>query len=407
MIQKFKDYKKESNAIEGLTEYELQIKNMYSDFEKGIGDGLLDLGKVDDVSKIDIANIQKTYPKSNVIQKNGRYCLSIKENPVNESAKVSDAIIEIFVLLTDELGDKLEQDTIEKSVIDDVANEILPNAVSEDKERGETLLGLYNGGSKEFVYDMIENDYLVKINESEEQQEEEDEDDDNLMNNRGLGAIKPKNSLGDKDDDKNIFDDREDDDYDEENLERGEDIQKEHEPTYTKIKKFLELTDELPPEDDFYKSITKDHMDEPDGVGELYYDEEEGLDDFEEELKDEWEERQGKDDDDDDDDKTGRKYDEDEENLIVQQENKIIKFDIFENKIEETVNFDIVEDSMQQIRDRFTPDDIFTMIEENKADYDEPESQTINDIINSVSDGNISIDDYTELSNRVSSEFGL
>jgi len=86
-----------------------------------------------------------------------------------------------------------------------------------------------------------------------------------------------------------------DEEFDEDHLKRGTEIQAEHKPTYNKIKKYLDFAGELPSEKDLYKSIAKDHMNEPDGVGELYYDEEEGLEDWEEELKDEWKEKQEED----------------------------------------------------------------------------------------------------------------
>lgn len=247
MIKNFKQFN-ESNAVEGLTEYELKIKNAYSDLEKGIGDGLIDLGKIGDVSDIDISNIQKTYPKSKVITKDGRYLLSVKENPVNES-KIGNKIIEIYEDIVNFIGDDYlkKVDSLSIKHIDEAAE----MSLSDDDY-------IFYSGAKDTIISMIEDEYLMSVDESTNESKEED-----------------------------IFSEN-DDDYNEEDLERGIEIQKEHEPTYDRIKKFLDVTGELPSKKDVYKSIAKDHMDEPDGVGELYYDDELGLEEFEEELEEIW-----------------------------------------------------------------------------------------------------------------------
>jgi hypothetical protein len=272
---------------------------------------------------------------------------------------------------------------------------------------------------------------------------------------------------------KEVFD-RDDEDYNQDHLEAGAEIQKEHEPTYKRIKKFLELTGELPPEEEVYKSIAKDHMDEPDGIGELYYDEDEGLEDFEDELKDKWKEMQEEDDDDDDDDdelnetnievgmeaefistsalkSTKKKYEEefDEHNIDIDTKFtvtdtsagevgleygdlyiKVPTKDLSFEKINETVNHDIVEDLMQKIRDRYTEEEIHSMIDEQMMDYiDEDWSEDgeyeseyewylehgrnaaeydiLQQIINSVSTGDISIDDNSEIFNQIADEYGI
>ena len=72
------NYVKES--IDTMTEYELHVDRGYSKLKKGIGDNLLDLGKITDVSKTDLSNIKVTYNDCNVITKDGHYWLQIKGN---------------------------------------------------------------------------------------------------------------------------------------------------------------------------------------------------------------------------------------------------------------------------------------------------------------------------------------
>jgi hypothetical protein len=205
-----------------------------------------------------------------------------KYSNFNES-KVSDKVIEIYELLIPKLKEEdiLNQDIIESSEIDNIAEDFFNEEKYKEYEN-----------FKNYIFDMIKNDYLLKINESQEE---------------------------------NIFDE-DDEEYDEEHLKRGTEIQREHDPTYKKVKKFIDVVGDMPKKDDFAKSIAKDHMDEPDGVGKLYYDKDDGLEDFEKELKDEWKERQKENDDKEENDKTGKKYDEEEENMIAQKESKIKNF---------------------------------------------------------------------------------
>jgi hypothetical protein len=121
MIKKFKQF---NESIETLTEYELKIKNMYFKLKRGIGDGILDLGKVGQVSNTVIYDIEKRYPGATVFKKDGRYLLSIKENPVTES-RTGNKIIEIYeeivnnVTITDELNIE-DIDTVAKSVLSEI-----------------------------------------------------------------------------------------------------------------------------------------------------------------------------------------------------------------------------------------------------------------------------------------------
>jgi hypothetical protein len=73
---KFGSYVKES--IDTITEYELHVDRGYSKLKKGIGENLLDLGKITDVSKTDLYNIKVTYKDCNVITQDGHYWLQIK-----------------------------------------------------------------------------------------------------------------------------------------------------------------------------------------------------------------------------------------------------------------------------------------------------------------------------------------
>ena len=68
------------NIGEDLTEYELKIKNEYSMLKKGSSKGYIDLGEENNVSKIDIDNIKKTYYPNEVILKNGKYLLVVNKN---------------------------------------------------------------------------------------------------------------------------------------------------------------------------------------------------------------------------------------------------------------------------------------------------------------------------------------
>jgi hypothetical protein len=115
---------------------------------------------------------------------------------------------------------------------------------------------------------------------------------------------------------------KDDDDYQEDDLETGTEIEEEHDKTYRRIKNFTEVTGELPDEELIFTSIAKDHLDETP----FYYDEEQGLPEMEDRLKE-------LEDDKDNNDETGRKYDEEEEEeLIVQQESKILRFEAFHEK---------------------------------------------------------------------------
>lgn len=71
-----------------------------------------------------------------------------------------------------------------------------------------------------------------------------------------------------------------DEDYNNDELEVGVNIEKEHEPTVDKIKKYYDLTGEFPDPILIYKSIAKDHMDEYDD----YYNDKDGLPAMEREL---------------------------------------------------------------------------------------------------------------------------
>lgn len=254
-IKKYNEFFNESNAVEDLTEYELKIKNEYSKLKRGEGDGLIDLGKITDVSDIDISNIKKTYPKSRILTKNGRYLLSVKENTKINESKISDKLIEISEKLYSEIFKRLGEDKLKD--IKNIDEETLNELASEILEHNDLEIFF---SSKDLIVDLIEDEYSINIKENNEY---------------------------DKDEEYNIFD-YDDEEYNKNHLKRGEEIQKEHKPTYNKIKKFHEITGELPEEDNIYKSIAKDHMDEEDGIGKLYYDEEDGLETWEEELKKKW-----------------------------------------------------------------------------------------------------------------------
>lgn len=111
-IKKFNEFN-ESNSIEDITEYELKIKNMYSDLEKGVGDGILDLGPIGAISKTVLNNIRKTYPDSKIIEKDGRYLLSVKENTYND--------------ICEKIIPNINKDEILLKEIDDIAKKKLNN----------------------------------------------------------------------------------------------------------------------------------------------------------------------------------------------------------------------------------------------------------------------------------------
>lgn len=98
--------------------------------------------------------------------------------------------------------------------------------------------------------------------------------------------------------------------------------------------------------------------------------------------------------------------------------------------LNETVNHDKVDDLMQKVRDRFDEEEVASMLDEeilnwvdsdweDDGDYDseydwymdhsnsEAEDVVIDQIINSVDDGNISIDDSIELKQQIAGEYGL
>jgi hypothetical protein len=249
--------KKINESIESYTEYELIINNIESYLKKGEVNQII-VGPENSISKTDITNIQKTYPNSHVYIKDGTWYLSVKEN-LNK--------------------DKFDYTNIVNKMEENYGwNDSTINIIDEFESSN-----YFNSPSNEDEYVNQFNKYMYDISTGviEENKEEE---------------------IFSEDDDK----------YDEEELKRGTEIQKEHKPTYNKIKSYFELTGELPDENDVYKSISKDHQNEPDGVGELYYDDKVGLEKFEDDLKNEWKKRQ-----------------EDDENSEEKNENIIIKFKDF------------------------------------------------------------------------------
>jgi hypothetical protein len=76
---KFEKFIKMEENHTDSTEYELKIKNEYTELEPGDARSILDLGEVGVVPKANIDNIQKTYPDSIVEIKNGHFWLVIKK----------------------------------------------------------------------------------------------------------------------------------------------------------------------------------------------------------------------------------------------------------------------------------------------------------------------------------------
>jgi len=69
--------KKVNEKNEEDTEYVLKIDNEYSKLKVKSTKDLLDLGELEEVSDIDIKNIQKRYPDSELTTKNGHYWLKV------------------------------------------------------------------------------------------------------------------------------------------------------------------------------------------------------------------------------------------------------------------------------------------------------------------------------------------
>lgn len=80
----------------GETDYILKIKNELTKLKKDSRDALVDIGKIDLVSETDLNNIQKTFPNSNVIEKDGHYLLKINETVSNEDTEKLNYLIENF-----------------------------------------------------------------------------------------------------------------------------------------------------------------------------------------------------------------------------------------------------------------------------------------------------------------------
>jgi len=135
-IKKYSNFN-ESNAVEGITEYELKIKNMYSDVEKGLSDGILDLGPTGVVSKTVLSNIKKRYPKSTIIEKDGRYLLSIKENPSNNICEKISSNIKKDKILLNEI-DKIAENRLKKKELK-IYNEN-KNKIIEEIEEKENII---------------------------------------------------------------------------------------------------------------------------------------------------------------------------------------------------------------------------------------------------------------------------
>lgn len=74
-IKSFDIFESAGNAD---TEYELHIKNEFSKLKKGDGSGLIDLGEINTVSKTVISNLERTYPKCEIIINNDHYFLKVK-----------------------------------------------------------------------------------------------------------------------------------------------------------------------------------------------------------------------------------------------------------------------------------------------------------------------------------------
>lgn len=396
-IKKIKNFINES-TIEDTVEYELSNRETsFSRLKKHQGKNPICLGDENKISKTDLDNIKKTYPKSRIINREGYYYLKILES------KMSDKIIEIYERISSLLSknDSKEGKNLTQKQIDEMAQSVLND---ED-------YNLYKS-NVDVINDMIEQEYLIKVYENKENEDDETEynDDEETEYN---------------DDEKNYIFSKNDDDYDEDELERGTDVQKEHEPTYNRIKKFHEITGEIPNKKDIYKSIAKDHMDEPEGVGELYYDEEEGLEQWEEELKKKWKEKQSKKQSEEESQEESQEETQEEAQEEAQEENlNIIKFSDF------TLNENIsnVDKYFEKIKDKYSEEDISKLINEKIDDYipenwqknyndkyeayselgrGEAEDEVIKEIINKVVGDDIDIDDFEDLSNKIRKEYNI
>jgi len=164
IIKKFQLFKE--NIGEDLTEYELKIKNEYSMLKKGHSKGYIDLGKVNNVSKIDIDNIKKTYPNEEVILKDGRYLLTVNEakmdmygKPENYKTTLSDFGDEVNWFVVDKvegplsgweyLGDAFD-DLIER-YINEMEGEYdeLEDIRIDIRDKIEDFMGVYGFGEPE------------------------------------------------------------------------------------------------------------------------------------------------------------------------------------------------------------------------------------------------------------------
>jgi len=79
-MKEMKLYNEFFESVGDLPKSILQIKNEYTKLTKDKLTGTIDVGDIDLVSDLLLHNLTQTYPNSEIIQKNKRYYLKVKNS---------------------------------------------------------------------------------------------------------------------------------------------------------------------------------------------------------------------------------------------------------------------------------------------------------------------------------------
>jgi hypothetical protein len=78
-LKTFEHFETIKEAAGTVNDVYLDIKDTYSDAKVDVEDGFIDLGRIDEVSDINIQNLKRTYKNSQIVRKGGRVLLYVED----------------------------------------------------------------------------------------------------------------------------------------------------------------------------------------------------------------------------------------------------------------------------------------------------------------------------------------